>query len=255
MDTSRIESNIPRGNAKLDPIFIQRYVEQYKKYERIKSLLQSDSKVIHIFEDQCKEYERRKSLLQSRSSFLTHGFMIYKCEDCGNIYLMWLEKGLEERLFGPKKAVPFIITCPYCMGTAKDQTGYSYCNKTVNLPLKIDDTLNCFVNDPDSEYGLAVIQEADGNTRWNDPREIIYYKGLSVIYKHDIEPLRETERFKEQYELISSEWNNMLKFVNEFIANGDMILGDTNRQERRHPERYYKTKYKRPRKGDKPWQK
>lgn len=25
-----------------------------------------------------------------------HGYMVYQCEDCGNIYVMWLEKGLED---------------------------------------------------------------------------------------------------------------------------------------------------------------
>ena len=48
---------------------------------------------------------------------LIHGRMIYRCEQCGKNWPMYLEKGIEE--FGENhKPSPFTIACPYC-GTAR----------------------------------------------------------------------------------------------------------------------------------------
>ena len=46
---------------------------------------------------------------------LVHGRMIYRCEQCGRSWAMFLEKGIEE--FGENhKPSPFTIECPYCGG-------------------------------------------------------------------------------------------------------------------------------------------
>ena len=47
---------------------------------------------------------------------IVHGYMVYECRDCGTIYKMWLEKGLEDRVQDKKcpdkhKPVPFGIRC------------------------------------------------------------------------------------------------------------------------------------------------
>ena len=53
---------------------------------------------------------------------LIHGRMIYRCEQCGKSWPMYLEKGIEE--FGANhKPSPFTITCPYCGGLAMDVSG------------------------------------------------------------------------------------------------------------------------------------
>lgn len=53
---------------------------------------------------------------------LVHGRMIYRCEQCGRSWTMFLEKGIEE--FGENhKPSPFTITCPYCGGWAMDVSG------------------------------------------------------------------------------------------------------------------------------------
>lgn len=53
---------------------------------------------------------------------LVHGKMIYSCEQCGEIWSMYLEKGIEE--FGENhKPSPFMIVCPYCGGWAMDVSG------------------------------------------------------------------------------------------------------------------------------------
>lgn len=53
---------------------------------------------------------------------LIHGWMIYRCENCGKSWNMYLEKGIEE--FGEDhKPSPFTIGCPYCGGWASDVSG------------------------------------------------------------------------------------------------------------------------------------
>lgn len=53
---------------------------------------------------------------------LAHGRMIYRCEQCGRSWAMFLEKGIEE--FGENhKPSPFAIGCPYCGGWAMDVSG------------------------------------------------------------------------------------------------------------------------------------
>lgn len=53
---------------------------------------------------------------------LVHGRMIYRCEQCGRSWAMFLEKGIEE--FGEDhKPSPFTIGCPYCGGWAMDVSG------------------------------------------------------------------------------------------------------------------------------------
>lgn len=47
---------------------------------------------------------------------MVHGSMLYKCERCGNIFKMYLERGLEDRVYeavhpGTHKPVPFAINC------------------------------------------------------------------------------------------------------------------------------------------------
>ncbi len=53
---------------------------------------------------------------------LVHGRMIYRCENCGQSWFMYLGKGIEE--FGENhKPSPFTIFCPYCGGLACDVSG------------------------------------------------------------------------------------------------------------------------------------
>lgn len=32
----------------------------------------------------------------SKQDHIIHGYMVYQCEHCKSIYVMWLEKGLED---------------------------------------------------------------------------------------------------------------------------------------------------------------
>lgn len=54
---------------------------------------------------------------------IIHGFMVYQCKCCHNIYIMWLEKGLEDptddQKTGKHKPVPFSFICPCCGGATQ----------------------------------------------------------------------------------------------------------------------------------------
>lgn len=63
-----------------------------------------------------------------------HGFMMYHCEDCGQMFRVYLEEGIEQYKMYPNgndtflykvKPSPFMIKCPYCKdGLAQDM----YCH-------------------------------------------------------------------------------------------------------------------------------
>lgn len=103
-----------------------------------------------------------------------HGYMVYQCEHCNNIYVMWLEKGLEDptddEKTGMHKPVPFGIICPACGGTAihtlwslgKDSLGKNYKSyqKYVEQPNRLI-YRNFFWNDPTIDRGVPIIFEPD----------------------------------------------------------------------------------------------
>lgn len=51
-----------------------------------------------------------------KRKIIVHGGMIYRCSDCGKKFVMFLEKGLEEKDCKDRKPVPFAIKCPFCSG-------------------------------------------------------------------------------------------------------------------------------------------
>ena len=98
-----------------------------KAFERNKSKIESEERILRKAEKDLEEAKRRAmSTLdeteQAGSGILVHGAMKYGCEKCGLTWWMFLEKGLEE--FGEDhKPVPFVITCPLCGGFAHDISG------------------------------------------------------------------------------------------------------------------------------------
>lgn len=99
--------------------------------------------------------------LFKKKNRLTHGFMKYKCEQCGKAWNMWLEKGIEDRRerekTGKHKPSPFIIKCPYCGGFAKDVSGY--------IPITdyrpLYDHMSRFENRKDSDCGVPVVVKSE----------------------------------------------------------------------------------------------
>ena len=109
----------------------------------------------------------------SKQDHIIHGYMVYQCEHCNNIYVMWLEKGLEDptdEKTGLHKSVPFGITCPACGGIAthslfsfgEDSLGKNYKSyqKYVEQPNRLI-YRNFFWNDPMTDCGVPVIFEPD----------------------------------------------------------------------------------------------
>ena len=121
----------------------------------------------------------------SKQDHIIHGYMVYQCEDCANIYVMWLEKGLEDptddEKTGMHKPVPFEITCPACGGRAihtlwslgKDSLGKNYKSyqkyvEQSNRPIY----RNFFWNDPTMSCGIPIIFEPD---YWEGKRRTVDY--------------------------------------------------------------------------------
>lgn len=110
----------------------------------------------------------------TKEDHMIHSFMIYRCKSCGSLYIMNLEKGLEDPTedakSGNHKPVPFMIKCILCGGdathvlfeTGRDGLGknyHSYRDMTNKTGVKI--YRNFFWNDPESDCGVPVLFEPD----------------------------------------------------------------------------------------------
>lgn len=127
--------------------------------------------------DQLEKYKTIMServIEVSKQDHIIHGYMIYQCEHCKSIYVMWLEKGLEDptddEKTGMHKPVPFGFTCPICGDIAthrvwalgKNSLGENYKSyqKYVEQPNRLI-YRNFFWNDPTTGCGVPIIFEPD----------------------------------------------------------------------------------------------
>lgn len=126
------------------------------------------------------QFEKYKTTLgervieASKQDHIIHGYMVYQCEHCKSIYVMWLEKGLEDptddEKTGMHKPVPFGFTCPICGDIAthtlwslgKNSLGKNYRSyqKYVEQPNRFI-YRNFFWNDPTTDCGVPIIFEPD----------------------------------------------------------------------------------------------
>lgn len=90
---------------------------------------------------------------------MVHGAMNYECEVCGKVFLMWLEKGLEDKVSDDKngghKPVPYTIPC-LCGGIAK----HVRWNEDVHLDeyTELQENMDYFSNDDDWDCGMPHIR-------------------------------------------------------------------------------------------------
>ena len=100
---------------------------------------------------------------------IIHGGMVYGCKDCGERFVMYLERGLEEEGCKDRKPVPFAIICPFCHGFhAYDVSGL--------LPLpegkyaELPKGESYFANRPKRDCGVPVYTEHQRRfgVKWND---------------------------------------------------------------------------------------
>lgn len=69
------------------------------------------------------------------SKIYVHGYMVYKCENCGKEFRMWCEKGVEDgRETTNSVPSPFVIR-HNCGGFAKDISGLFRINKPRKNPM------------------------------------------------------------------------------------------------------------------------
>lgn len=206
----------------------------------------SEDQRIHYLEDM-----RDKAIKAIGKDFKIHGFMIYQCEDCNSIYVMWLAEGLEDPTddakTGKHKPVPFGIVCPACGGTAfhkflgvgkltlgQNHRSYKdYISQQNKLLYE-----NFFWNDPDSDCGVPIILSPD--YRMVVPG--LMYKTLAQILAVTAIEFTDKNDFKDCY------------FIDENIFPKESSIevtldGLRNRHERRHPNQH--DGYKRPRSNKK----
>lgn len=104
-----------------------------------------------------KIYPRRSVEIQPlEREVLVHGAMLYECKCCGNVFQMWLEKGLEDKKqdeINPSshKPVPFCIGC-LCGGMAKHIAWQNDIHLDEYRPLKENE--NYFENTDDENCGV-----------------------------------------------------------------------------------------------------
>lgn len=204
-----------------------------------------------LSQDQLRKYnegmiERIKKA--SETDHIIHGYMIYQCEECADVYVMWLEKGLEDpeddKKTGNHKSVPYTIICPFCGGMIKHilwelskntlSSNYKSYNRYVTETNGII-YRNFFWNDPESDCGVPVIQDPD---YFGDSRSV-----MSSIYLNTLP--------EEQKEVMRSfmATDAMLECEMEVSALSVVIDGNGNRESRRHPNG--NNRYKRPKSNKK----
>lgn len=126
------------------------------------------------------QLEKHKAIMGKRiievckQDHIIHGYMVYQCEHCKSIYVMWLEKGLEDptedEKTGMHKPVPFGFTCPFCgdiathilwdLGRSGLGKNYKSYQKYVEQPNRFI-YRNFFWNDPTTDCGVPIIFEPD----------------------------------------------------------------------------------------------
>lgn len=94
----------------------------------------------------------------TNGKIIIHGGMVYRCRDCGESFVMYLERGIGEADCKDRKPVPFGIICPFCHGFhAYDVSGL--------LPLpegkyaELPDGESYFANRPGRDCGVPVYAE------------------------------------------------------------------------------------------------
>lgn len=188
----------------------------------------------------------------SKQDHTIHGYMVYQCKHCSDIYIMWLEKGLEDptddEKTGLHKPVPFGFTCPACGGTAihtlwslgKDSLGKNYKSYQKYVE-KLNRIIyrNFFWNDPTTDCGVPIIFEPD--YYWEKMMGNTYY--ITEIYINTLPD--------DEYEKFVDGAKNALDSVALVIEGPTASLNPTaNREYRRHGA-FGRDGYKRPRSNKK----
>lgn len=211
---------------------------------------------------ECKTKEIEEAM---KNDHIIHGYMVYKCEHCHNVYVMWLEKGLEDPTddleTGKHKPVPFGFPCLVCGGEVqhtlwslgRDSYGKNYRSyqeyiNQENKPIY----RNFFWNDPKSNYGKPIVFEPDycGENLRN------YNRYIAEIYINTLSD----EQYKKFNSLTISVLDGTGVIISPTYSIREDVIGSLefdctlerrpNREQRRHGA-FGNNSYKRPRKNKK----
>lgn len=194
---------------------------------------------------------KEKTIRAMENDFKIHGCMIYQCEHCNSIYVMWLTEGLEDPIeyasIGKYKHVPLEFVCPACGRFASHKfwdvekltIGQNY-RSYKDYIAQQNKVLyqNFFWNDPDSDLGVPIILDIDYSMI--DPRNTLKFlyhiiANISMDFKYQ-------DNFKDC--LFIDEYSFPKESSVE--VSFDKLI---NRHERRHPNQ--QDWYKRPRSNKK----
>lgn len=144
--------------------------------------------MISTIEEYSKMLTNRKEKAENLDH-LVHSFMIYQCERCNAVYIMWLEKGLEDinddKITGNHKPVPFCINCPECCGIAKHVLWSIGMNAVSGSYRLLKPEENFFFNNPDDQCGIPIIFKKDFVSLSTNVLEFIVSSILLPISKPD----------------------------------------------------------------------
>lgn len=80
---------------------LRKMVSRYKEAQMVEDMIREEM-----------EHSKEKEKSEEYEDISVHGYYIYECRECGAVYKMWLEKGLEDTVQDRKypekhKPVPF----------------------------------------------------------------------------------------------------------------------------------------------------
>lgn len=145
--------------------------------------------------------------------------MFYECQDCGVIYMMFLEKGLEEHNGTLHKPVPFGLLCRKCGGfKCFHRLGSDI---SFNYLIGVPDDFNYFKNYDDADCGMPIIKKPD----FINSEE--YYNFITLFY----------------FGMLS---NKLSFLVNQSEDCSVELVNGSNRENRRHKsDKWKESRYKR----------
>lgn len=162
-----------------------------------------------------------------------HGTMVYQCEDCGEVFTMKLETGIEEKKEGGQfvegcKPSPFIIRCPFCGGAAKDRLFTVYAFRKPR-PIRYGERF--FANEKHLDCGVPTRY----GMKWEVPQDLddpVIAEKIAkdchgnIIRVHDIVRLADHVRAIEGFSLLAKKLKTTRGMIDAVLRDGIGILVD-----------------------------
>lgn len=130
---------------------LRKMVSRYKEAQMVEDMIREEM-----------EHSKEKEKSEEYEDIPVHGYYIYECRECGAVYKMWLEKGLEDTVQDRKypekhKPVPFGIRCKCGSFDCFHSLWGFEATEEYDLLKKGE---SYFKNDPKEKCGVPVLQKA-----------------------------------------------------------------------------------------------